>query len=308
MASVMEATNANTLEQELAPYLGQRPLHEVFAEFDREGYVIFERVLGAAAVQRQIDALELWLGKDVRGRNNFEGADSNRIYAMLAKDPVFAELVAHRLQLAFGERELGRSMLLYACLAINLLPGETAQPWHFDDSHCGLARPRAPLSMSTFWSLTDTTEENGATEIIPGSHLWGDERPDGASGPEDFLTGKVDKIDGAGDTGQAIKATMPAGSLMIAKGTLWHRGGANRSHARRLIVTPQFSVGWARPLEQQLLAVPPEKAAKLPERVQGLLGYSIHEPFMGYVDGMHPKRVLKNLEAATVRRRLGSRC
>ena len=183
------------LEEALAPYLGGRMLDQLFEEFDREGYVIFESVLDEAAIQRQVNALETWLGKDVRGRNNFEGADSNRIYAMLAKDPVFADLVSHPLQLAFGERELGRSFLLYACLAINLLPGETAQPWHFDDSHCNLARPRAPLSMSTFWSLTPTTEENGATEIIPGSHLWGEERPEGASGPEDFLTGKTDKVE-----------------------------------------------------------------------------------------------------------------
>ncbi|MEL6530210.1 MAG: phytanoyl-CoA dioxygenase family protein [Pseudomonadota bacterium] len=279
-------------EDDLAPFLGGRSLAETFEELDREGYVVFERVLDDAAIQRQIDALDVWLKKDVRGRNNFEGADSNRIYAMLAKDPVFADLVSHPLQLAFGERELGRSMLLYACLAINLLPGETAQPWHFDDSHCDLARPRAPLSMSTFWSLTETTDENGATEIIPGSHLWGDERPEGASGPEDFLTGKIDKQDGDGAIPGAIKATMPPGSLMIAKGTLWHRGGANRSGDRRLIVTPQFCKGWCRPLEQQLIAVPPEKAARLPERVQELLGYSIHAPFMGYVDGMNPKRAL----------------
>ena len=60
----------------------------------------------------------------------------------------------------------------------------------------------------------------------------------------------------------------------------------------RLIVTPQYCPPWARPLETMLLAVPPEKAAQLPERAQELIGYSIHPPFMGYVDGMHPKRSL----------------
>ena len=184
-------------------------------------------------------------------------------------------------------------MLLYACLAINLLPGETVQPWHFDDSHCNLPRPRAPISLSTFWSLSETTKANGATEIIPGSHLWAHERPEGASNPDDFLTGKIDGADVDEGHPDAIKVTMPPGSLMIAKGTLWHRGGANNSDDRRLIVTPQFCKGWCRPLEQQLLAVPPEKAAQLPQRAQELLGYSIHPPFMGYVDGMHPARALK---------------
>ncbi|MEM1053861.1 MAG: phytanoyl-CoA dioxygenase family protein [Pseudomonadota bacterium] len=287
--------NADQWDRALAPHLGGRSFEQAFEEFDREGYIIFERVLDETAIERQIEALEVWLSQDVRGRNNFEGADSNRIYGMMAKDPIFADLISHPLQMAFGERELGRSFLLYACLAINLLPGETAQPWHYDDSHCNLARPRAPLSMSTFWSLTATTEDNGATEIIPGSHKWADERPYGASSPDDFLTGKVDDDLPDGAHPQGIKATMPPGSLMLAKGTLWHRGGANNSDDRRLIVTPQFCMGWCRPLEQQLLVVPPEKAAKLPKRVQELLGYSIHEPFMGYVDGMHPKRVLEHI-------------
>ncbi|MEL7446652.1 MAG: hypothetical protein AAGK02_12715, partial [Pseudomonadota bacterium] len=72
-------------EHSLAPYLGGRALSDVFEQFDEQGYVIFERVLDGLAIKRQVDALEVWLGKDVRGRNNFEGADSNRIYAMLAK-------------------------------------------------------------------------------------------------------------------------------------------------------------------------------------------------------------------------------
>ena len=79
---------------------------------------------------------------------------------------------------------------------------------------------------------------------------------------------------------------------MIARGDLWHRGGANRSDSSRLVVTPQYCAGWLRPLETMLLSVPPEQVALLPDRVKQLLGYSIHPPFMGYSDGMHPQRVL----------------
>ena len=285
----------DTAQTDLSPYLHGRSFADAWDQFQEEGYVIFPHVLTTEQLDEQRAALKPWLEADQRGRNNFEGAQSNRIYGMLEKDPVFADLISHPLQMAFAERELGRSCLLYACLAINLLPGETVQPWHFDDSHCDLPRPREPLSQSTFWSISDTTEDNGATEIIPGSHKWGREEPEGANRPDDFRSRLAgDNLSGGADHPDMIRATMPAGSLMIAKGTLWHRGGANRSDAPRLIVTPQFCKGWCRPLEQQLLAVSREKAARLPKRVQELLGYNIHPPFMGYVDGMHPSRTLAN--------------
>ena len=153
--------------------------------------------------------------------------------------------------------------------------------------------PRDAFGVSTFWTIDAMTEDNGATEILPGSHKWGEVDINGANSKANFsdrLFGK--QVDDTGFDSHVVKALMPAGSLMIAKGNIWHRGGANESGETRLIVTPQYCPGWMRPLETMLLAVPPEKAAKLPERVQELLGYSIHPPFMGYMDGMHPARVL----------------
>lgn len=290
-------------EAMLAPYLGGRSFAECWAEYERNGYVIFPAIMAADEVERYRRALMPFIEADIRGRNIFEGTQTNRIYAMLGKDPIFAELVIHPLQLAFAERELGKSCLLSACLAINLHPGETVQPWHIDDEHCRQALPRKALGVSTFWTIDPMTAENGATELIPGSHLWDGKKPQGANQLSDFIRLNGDGpsadqkaaqegFDKTADHPDSIKAIMPAGSLMITKGTLWHRGGANRSDHNRLIVTPQYCPGWMRPLESMLLAVPPEKAAKLPKRAQELLGYSIHEPFMGYVDGVHPRRTI----------------
>ena len=50
---------------------------------------------------------------------------------------------------------------------------------------------------------------------------------------------------------------------------------------------------WLRPQENHVLAVPRETAAGLPPRLQELLGYNIYPPFVGYVDGRHPRRVLR---------------
>ena len=282
-----------TTKEQTSPWLKGRTFAACREEFDRRGYLIFEKVLSADRVTAIRAALAPFLERDLTGRNDFEGLKTNRVYALMAKSPLFADLAIHPLALAFAEAELGNSCLLSALLAINLHPGETVQPWHFDDSGIKAPRPRKALGISTFWAIDDTTELNGSTEVIPGSHLWGEQTVEGAVKPADFAN-KIEPNADSGNRPDAVKLVMPSGSLAIIKGTLWHRGGANRSDRPRLIITPQYCAGWVRQLENMCLAVPAEQAGKLPERARELIGYSIHPPFMGYVDGVHPKRLLRS--------------
>jgi ectoine hydroxylase-related dioxygenase (phytanoyl-CoA dioxygenase family) len=106
------------------------------------------------------------------------------------------------------------------------------------------------------------TELNGATEIIPGSHLWDGEIIEGAVNPADFASRVADRE--TFDRIDAMKMTMPSGSLAITKGTLWHRGGANCPDSPRLIITPQYCAGWVRQLENMCLAVPAKIAKHFP--------------------------------------------
>jgi len=282
-----------TIEQ-ASPWLKERAFASWREEFDRRGYLIFERVLSPDRVAEIRTALAPFLERDLTGRNDFEGLKTNRVYALLAKSPLFADLAIHPLALAFAEAELGQSCLLSALLAINLRPGETAQPWHFDDGGAKIPRPRPALGISAFWAIDDTTEFNGSTEVIPGSHLWDAQAIDGAAKPADFTNRRMpDAERDPGNRPDAVKMMMPSGSLALAKGTLWHRGGANLSERPRLIITPQYCAGWVRQLENMSLAVPAELAERLPERARELIGYSIHPPFMGHVDGVHPKRLLR---------------
>jgi ectoine hydroxylase-related dioxygenase (phytanoyl-CoA dioxygenase family) len=94
------------------------------------------------------------------------------------------------------------------------------------------------------------------------------------------------------DGRDAVSICMRAGSVVVIAGTLQHRGGANRGGGTRLGVTPQYCQSWLRQIENMALAVPPAVARGLSRRVQELLGYSIAPPFMGYVDGLHPKRLI----------------
>lgn len=278
---------------EITSWLEGQSFKDLQAQFGRDGYIVFENVLSGEDLACIQDALAPHLTQDMKGRNDFEGLKTNRVYSLLAKSPVFADLAIHPLTMAFVEAELGQSCLLSSCLAINLHPGETVQPWHYDVAHMDMDRPHPAFGVSAFWAIDDTTEENGATEIIPGSHLW----------PENDITGGVangsfqDKHERAteddpGARDDSVKVTLKAGSLMLAKGTLWHRGGSNRSDKPRMIITPQYCSGWMRQLENMMATMSREEAAKLPKRAQELLGYSIHPPFMGYVDGVHPAKLL----------------
>ena len=171
---------------------------------------------------------------------------------------MFAELAIHPLALAFAEAELGESCLLSALLAINLHPGETVQPWHFDDGGAGSAAAAGARHQRVLGDRRyDRT--NGGTEIIPGSHLWDEQRIEGAAKPADFTNGTGAGHE-TGDRPDAVKLIDAIGIAGITKGTLWHRGGANRSDRPRLIITPQYCAGWVRQLENMALAVPAEVA------------------------------------------------
>jgi len=276
----------------VAPWLSAETFQEALTDVHDRGYVIIEDVLSSSDCNDYRQILEQFMAVSPAGRNVFEGTSSHRLYALLAKSDRFADMIEHPLALAFAEHFLGESCLLSACLSINLHPGETVQPWHTDDGHISVPQPHDVFGISVFWALDDTTETNGATEVLPYSHQW--ESPDIVDRLEDEHFEQRSALSEHPQAGiDRVKATMKAGSLMIMRSDVWHRGGANQTNEDRLIVTPQYCAGWARPLETMLLAVSPETVARLPSRTQALLGYSIHTPFMGYVDGMHPSRVLQ---------------
>ena len=256
-----------------------RPLHAAtdadHAALERDGYVVLRDLLTSQQIEDVHRELAPYLQQKLMGRNEFEGLRSERVYAVLSKAPSMAALIEHPRVLGIIDRLLAPCYLLSAAIAINVHPGETAQAFHCDDGASRVPRPRAMLGVSAIWALDDFSETNGATEVIPGSHLWDHEDPPARDDP------------------RTVQVTMPAGSVVVFAGSLYHRGGANRSTGTRLGFTPQYSEPWLRQIETMVLAVPPEKARQYSVRVQELLGYSIASPsFMGYVDGVHPRRLV----------------
>src|SRR5260370_34877254 len=110
------------------PWLKGRTFASWREEFDRRGYLIFERVLSPDRVAEIRAALAPFLERDLTGRNDFEGLKTNRVYALLAKSPLFADLAIHPRALAFAEAALGQTCRRSALLATNLHPRRTLPP------------------------------------------------------------------------------------------------------------------------------------------------------------------------------------
>jgi ectoine hydroxylase-related dioxygenase (phytanoyl-CoA dioxygenase family) len=266
------------------------------AAIDERGFVIIRRLLAPSTLDAMRAALVPHLAGELLGRNDFEGHQTERVYSLVGLDAVFQDLVEHPRILAICDALLEPNYLLTASQAINILPGETPQSFHTDDSFYHLSRPRPAISVSTIWVVDAFTSENGATQVVPGSHRWGDEIWSTLR-PVDFIT--VDAAARmprpAGPLPEALRGkvedvTMEPGSVIVFLGTLVHRGGENRSDRARLALSNQYCQPWARQQENYTLAFPPAEARTMSVRVQELLGYSIHPPFMGHVRGRHPLR------------------
>jgi hypothetical protein len=242
-----------------------------------DGFVIFERLLPAEVIEDiRADVIPRMTHRS--GRNNFEGHATQRLYGVIEKTFVCNALVEHPLVLGLLDRVLEPNYLLSQLQTINILPGEAQQPLHHDDAFYVYPRPRRALGAATIWAIDAFTEENGATVVIPGSHTWDDRGPAEA------------------DLATLRSVVMPAGSMLFFLGTLWHGGGANRSQAGRLCATAQYCAPYLRQQENFALSVSRDRARACSEHIQRMLGYSIHPPFMGFVDGMHPKRLLEAIE------------
>lgn len=249
---------------------------DVQAEIEERGYVVFPNAIDRETVQLVREQLAPYLQGRLMGRNEFEGTRTERVYSLLAKAPVVAQLVEHEYVLAVADHFLAPSYLLSAALVVNLHPGESPQEFHQDDALGAPAPPRPPQGVSTIWAIDEFTSTNGATDVIPGSHRWTFPWPDRAEQER-----------------QSVPLELAPGSVAVFPGTLFHRSGANRSDGMRLGMTIQYCQPWLRQLENLMLATPPELAAQYSERIQAMVGYSLVEgTFVGYVDGRHPKKLI----------------
>jgi ectoine hydroxylase-related dioxygenase (phytanoyl-CoA dioxygenase family) len=247
------------------------PTDEIVDALGEVGYATIPRAVSAEDVAAARSDLDGILEHTPTGRDDFEGRHTRRVYGLFAKTRALDVMATHPLVLAVLDRVLGHYQLS-APAAISIGAGEAAQVLHPDDGIYPLPRPHPELVVNVMWPLERFTEANGATRLVPGSHRWADETP--------------------GPTTTTVVAEIEPGTALIYLGSIWHGGGANHSPDARLGVVLHYSAAWLRPVENHVLVVPPDRAKELAPRLQELLGYNVYPPFVGYVDGRHPRKLL----------------
>jgi ectoine hydroxylase-related dioxygenase (phytanoyl-CoA dioxygenase family) len=227
---------------------------------DEDGFTIIPDFLDAADLAEVRRVLGFYLGSHA-GRNDFEGTRTERVYTLVARGRVFWRIALDPRVLGLCDRFLRGGYLLTASQAIRIAPGETPQPFHSDDAFYHLPRPRPMISLSTIVAVDEFTAENGATEIVPGSHRWDDRQlahsfdTDGLDGPE------LARVEATFER-LARPVIMPAGGCIVFAGTLLHRGGRHRGDRPRGAFSHQYCEPWARQQEELRARHPVRRRAR----------------------------------------------
>ena len=245
------------------------------ARIARDGYTILEDAIEPALVDAlSADLLRLERELSVRpARNDFEGTRTVRIYNLLVHGPLYEGIPVHPGILPLVESVLDAGCLVSSLSSISIDADETPQPIHADDQVIPLPKPHVATVCNTMWALTDFTEENGATRIIPGSHLR-------------------DHSPVYGRHYDSIPAEMRRGSVLVWHGSLWHGGGANRTSTRRVGIAMNYCAGWIRQQENQQLGIPREIAQRFSPRLRELVGYGVYNNLIGHIDRKNPVQLL----------------
>ena len=257
------------------------PDEEALKIIDEDAAVIIDDVISETEIDKILNELDPFIKGNLKGADEFTGFQTTRVGALIARSHGCRDLAMHTkinaLASQFLEPHCDNYQLHFTSL-ISIGPGETKQILHRDRGLWGgyISR-KIETQFAVVWAATDFTFENGATQLVPGSHKWDAKREP----VEDEIA----------------YAEMKKGSVLIYTGSVLHGGGDNISDEVRSGIFIHYAPGWIRQQENQYLSCPPEIAKELTPELRSLIGYSKG----GYVMGFYsdPNHVDGKLESVT---------
>jgi len=234
------------------------PIERILEILDEDAGLIIDNFLSDQDLESIKNDLKPYLNVTRNGQDEFTGFETKRVGALMARSKTCQDLALDPLINQMADSFLGphcESYQLHFTSAIQIGPGESSQILHRDRGVWGGYIPRKiETQFSTVWAINDFTKENGATQVVPGSHKWHKDRE---PLPEEIAY-----------------AEMKAGSVFIYTGSVLHGGGTNVTEQPRLGVFLHYAPSWLRQEENQYLSCPPEVAKDFSPELRSLIGYS----------------------------------
>jgi ectoine hydroxylase-related dioxygenase (phytanoyl-CoA dioxygenase family) len=237
-----------------------------------DGAVIIDDVLSADELATLHDQLAPCLAATAPGEDDFTGRNTRRFGSLIERVPASRRLVLDPLINAATKLFLegATAYQLHLTQAICIGPNSPAQGIHRDEWAFDFFEfPRGfEVQCNTIWAITDFTEANGATRVVPGSQY-------DDTGAREYTQE------------ESVGAEMRAGSVIVYSGSVYHGGGANTTEDQtRIGLNITYNRGWLRQEENQYLAVSRECAATLDEDLLRLMGYQKGAFALGYIDDL----------------------
>ena len=257
------------------------------ADVATSGFAILPGFLSPERLKRirkeMAPIFEMTGNRDAGKGGRYKGIQTVHIHNLFAKTRAVDDIAIDPMLLMIIEGVLGPQFQMSVATAMCPDPGVDEQGLHQDDGHYPLPRPRLPFIANTLIALDEFTQANGATHLVPGSHLWTKAvQPDS----------------------EVCFAEMSAGSLLVFDGALWHAGGANKTrHQRRRSINLNFNLSWLRQQENQYIGIPTDIWLAMPERLQRLLGFQKVNFLYGSVDYTDPLVYFKEHASGGIRRK-----
>jgi hypothetical protein len=251
--------------QHLASSASAEEIHGVLA---RDAAVIVDDLADIATIDRITDEMSPFVDAAPFGSDEFSGQATKRTGGLVGRSPSSHELIEHPLILDVTSKLLHRAKCfqLHLTQMISIGPDSAGQTIHRDQWAFDFFEFPSDYDVqcNTIWAMSDFTEANGATRLLPGSqHL-----------PDSFDH----------TVEESVPAEMTKGSCLLYTGKVYHGGGANTTDATRTGLNITYNVGWLRQEENQYLTVPHDVAATLSDDMLRLIGYRIGSYALGYID------------------------